>query len=45
MKVSVAVGKATHYAEKGRFSRYEDYEVLWDITSGRRAGAERGDLG
>lgn len=45
LKISVAMGKATHYAEASRFSRYEDYEVLWVVTQQRLAGANPGDLG
>jgi tyrosinase len=45
LKISVAMGKATHYAEADRFSEYGDYEVLWAVTEGRLAGANPGDLG
>ncbi|KAL8832127.1 MAG: hypothetical protein Q9191_000449 [Dirinaria sp. TL-2023a] len=44
LKISVAMGKATHYAEESRFSKYEDYEVLYQVTEHRLAGANPGDL-
>ena len=43
MKVSVAVGKAIHYAEHSRLSEYSDYEVIYEITQGRAGGASPGD--
>jgi hypothetical protein len=42
LKISVAMGKATHYAEAERFSEYGDYEVLLQVTEGRLAGGECG---
>ncbi|KAL9050230.1 MAG: hypothetical protein Q9162_006765 [Coniocarpon cinnabarinum] len=44
LKVSVAVGKATHYRDAARHSVYEDYEVLYEVTENRVAGANPGDL-
>ncbi|KAL3427941.1 tyrosinase [Phlyctema vagabunda] len=44
LKISVAMGKATHFSEASRFSRYENYETLWEVTEGRLAGAAPGDL-
>ena len=45
LKVSVAMGKATHYGLASDLSLYEDYRVLWEITENRPAGANPGDLG
>lgn len=44
LKVSVAMGRATHFAEASHFSKYENYEVLYEISEGRLAGASPGDL-
>lgn len=44
LKVSVAMGKATHFADASRFSKYENYEVLYEVSEGRLAGAGQGDL-
>jgi len=44
LKISVAMGKATHFAEASRFSKYENYEVLWAVSEGRLAGANPSDL-
>jgi tyrosinase len=44
LKVSVAMGKATHFAEASSFSKYENYEVLYEVSDGRLAGASPGDL-
>ena len=43
VKVSVAVGKATHYAEHARLSEYRDYEVVYAVTEDRVGGASPGD--
>jgi tyrosinase len=43
VKVSVAMGKATHYAEHSLLSEYGDYEVLYEVTQGRLTGANPGD--
>lgn len=43
VKVSVAAGKATHYAEHSRLSEYRDYEVVYEVTEGRLGGARPGD--
>lgn len=43
LKVSVAGGKATHYAEDSLLSHYRDYEVLYEVTEGCPAGAGRND--
>ena len=45
LKVSVATAKVTHYGEASQFSQYGPYQVLWEVTEGRAAGANRGDLG
>ncbi len=45
LKVSVAMGKATHFGLASEFSSYEDYQVLWEVTQNRPAGANPGDLG
>jgi len=39
LEVSVAMGKATHFAESSQLSRYRDYEVLYEITADRACGA------
>ncbi|RDL34449.1 Uncharacterized protein BP5553_07577 [Venustampulla echinocandica] len=44
LKVSVAVGHATHFLQAATPSKYENYEVLWEVTEGRLAGAVPGDL-
>ena len=38
------MGKATHYAEASRFSKYENYEVLYEVTQQRLAGANPGQI-
>lgn len=43
VKVSVAAGKAVHYAEHARLSEYSDYEVVYEVTEGRPGGASPGD--
>ena len=45
MKVSVAMGTATHFGQASRLSVYQDYEVLWEVTENRPAGAAPGELG
>ena len=44
LKISVATAKVTHYAEAARFSEYGDYEVLYEVTENRLAGANPGDI-
>lgn len=44
LKISVAMGKATHFSDPSQFSKYEKYEVLYEVSGGRRAGANLGDL-
>ncbi|PVH87416.1 putative tyrosinase [Cadophora sp. DSE1049] len=44
LKISVAMGRATHFLAAAVPSRYGDYEVLWEITENRLAGASPGDL-
>ena len=39
LKVSVAMGKATHFAESAQLSRYRNYEALYEITADRAGGA------
>jgi len=43
LKVSVAGGRATHFAAHELLSEYRDYEVIYDITQGRPGGAGVGD--
>jgi tyrosinase len=43
VKVSVAAGKAIHFAEHSRLSEYSDYEVMYEVTQGRVGGASPGD--
>jgi tyrosinase len=43
VKVSVAAGKAVHYAEHARLSEYSDYQVIYEVTEGRVGGARPGD--
>ena len=43
LKVVVAVGKANHYADPAKLSKYHDYKVLYDITAGQTGGANPGD--
>jgi tyrosinase len=43
VKVSVAAGKAIHFAEHSRLSEYSDYEVIYEVTQGRLGGASPGD--
>jgi tyrosinase len=44
LKVSVAMGRATHFIAADKLSKYENYEVLYEISQGRLAGAVDGDL-
>ncbi|CZS88976.1 uncharacterized protein RAG0_00474 [Rhynchosporium agropyri] len=44
LKISVAMGRATHFLAASVPSRYGDYEVLWEVTESRLAGASPGDL-
>lgn len=44
LKVSVAMGRATHFIAADIPSRYENYEVLYEVSEGRLAGAAPGDL-
>ncbi|KAH7354961.1 putative tyrosinase [Rhexocercosporidium sp. MPI-PUGE-AT-0058] len=44
LKISVAMGRATHFLAAAVPSHYGDYEVLWEITENRLAGASPGDL-
>lgn len=39
LKVAVIGGKADHYKDATKISRYHDYKVLYDITAGQRGGA------
>lgn len=43
LKVSVAMGSATHFSEDGLLSEYGGYEVLYAVTEGRQGGANPGD--
>lgn len=44
LKVSVAMGRATHFIAADVPSKYENYEVLYEVSEGRPAGAVPGDL-
>ena len=39
VKVSVAVGRASHYADRSKLSRFHDYKGAYEITQGRPNGA------
>ncbi|KAK4691376.1 hypothetical protein P7C71_g5612, partial [Lecanoromycetidae sp. Uapishka_2] len=39
LKVSVAVGKANHYADRSKLSEFHDYKGAHEITQGRPGGA------
>ena len=39
----MALGKADHFADPTKLSVYRDYEILYDITEGREAGAQPSD--
>ena len=39
LKVSVAVGKATHYADRTKMSEFHDYKGAFEITQGQPGGA------
>ena len=39
LKVSVAVGKANHYADRSKLSEFYDYKGAYEITEGRPGGA------
>ncbi len=39
------MGTATHFGPASHLSVYQDYEVLWEITENRSAGAAPGELG
>ena len=39
LKVSVAVGKASHYADRTKMSGFHDYKGAFEITQGRPGGA------
>ncbi|MCJ1424292.1 hypothetical protein MMC29_002179 [Sticta canariensis] len=43
LKVVVAVGKANHYADPTKLSKYHKYKVLYEITAGQTGGANPGD--
>ena len=46
LKVSVAVGDAKHYGTASRFSKYENYRVMYEVTAGRLGGVtEPAELG
>ncbi|KAL2070465.1 hypothetical protein VTL71DRAFT_13491 [Oculimacula yallundae] len=44
LKISVAMGRATHCLAASVPSRYGEYETLWEVTENRLAGASPGDL-
>ena len=39
------MGKATHFGAASQLSVCMDYEVLWEVTENRPAGAAIGELG
>lgn len=39
LRVSMAVGKANHYADLSKLSEFYDYKGAYDVTQGRPAGA------
>ncbi|KAL9607640.1 MAG: hypothetical protein Q9167_007463 [Letrouitia subvulpina] len=39
LKVSVAVGKASHYADRTKLSEFHDYKGAFEVTQGRPGGA------
>ncbi len=39
LKVSVAAGKADHYADRSKLSRFYDYRGAYQVTQGRPGGA------
>lgn len=39
LKVSVAVGRASHYADRSKLSEFHDYKGAYEITQGRPGGA------
>lgn len=43
LKVSLAVGKGTHYSDHTKLSDYHDYHVIHSVTDGRPGGLRRGD--
>jgi len=43
LKVSVAVGRGTHYRELGICSECRDYEIKHSVTEGRLGGVGRED--
>ncbi|KAI1470529.1 common central domain of tyrosinase-domain-containing protein [Daldinia caldariorum] len=43
LKVSLAVGKAEHYADRTKMSVYHAYKPAYEVTRGRPGGAEPGD--
>ncbi|CAG8971787.1 hypothetical protein HYALB_00001896 [Hymenoscyphus albidus] len=43
LKVSVAMGKGTHFLDACKPSVYTNYETLWEVTDGRPCGACPGD--
>lgn len=38
MKVSVALGKAEHFKDPSKMSKFSDYKILYDITSDAESG-------
>lgn len=43
LKVSLAVGKAQHWADRTKMSRFYDYQGVFEVTEGRDGGAEERD--
>ncbi|KAI5865367.1 Di-copper centre-containing protein [Durotheca rogersii] len=39
LRVSVAVGRADHYADRTKMSRYHSYRAAYEVTQGRPGGA------
>jgi hypothetical protein len=44
LKIAVAMATSTHSSDPTVSTHFGPYEVLWDVTSGRLAGAAEGEL-
>lgn len=43
LRISLAVGRADHYADRSMLSRFYDYKAAYEVTQGRPGGADRED--
>jgi tyrosinase len=43
LKVSLAVGKGTHFKDNAKLSNYTDYKIMYLVTEGRDGGLGRND--